>query len=208
MIRLLVALCLVPALALGAEEAKGTSGNPMEGYVPPKVKAQAKDKQEIQGLFKSMQSAAKKGDLEAAAALVDFPVTMVTDNSKGEAKGEVWDREKWMEVMKPFYAEPRPDMKVTHKPEVFMLSDSLAAVHDVSTMTHGDKTITTRSSMLLVRRDGQWRVKTMAEGGWGDVMATRASTEPSPTHGTGSGAAAPPAGPGESTPESTERTTK
>ena len=33
------------------------------------------------------------------------------------------------------------DMKVTHKPNVFLLSDSLASVDDVCTMTHGGKTI-------------------------------------------------------------------
>ena len=40
-------------------------------------------------------AAARTGDLDAAAALIDFPVTMMTDDSKGQAKGEPWDREKW-----------------------------------------------------------------------------------------------------------------
>jgi uncharacterized protein (TIGR02246 family) len=213
MSRLLVALCLVPALALGAEQTQGTAGGPMAGWVPPKVKAEAKDKEEIHALLHAMEAAGKNGDLDAAAGLVDFPVTMITDDSKGEAKGETWDRERWTEVMRPFYAKPMKDLKVTHKPNVFLLSDSLASVNDVATMTHGGKTVTARSSMTLIRREGKWRVKTMAEGGWGDVMAARASTETAPTHGTGSGGtgsgAEPPTEHGTGGPQSPmERTTK
>ena len=220
---LLLALLIVPALALGAEKAAGEGGNPMAGWVPPKVKREAKDKQEIQGLLKAMEAAGRTGDLDAAAALVDFPVTMMTDDSKGEGMGEAWDREKWTQVMAPFYAKPTKDMKVTHKPSTFLLSDSLAVVEDVCTMTQGGKTMTTRTSMFLVRKDGTWRVKSMAEGGWGDTMGpgaqgTAASGAQGPaSQGTGSGAAepapapAPGAGapaPGAGAPAPTERTTK
>lgn len=201
--RSLLALVLAPSLALGAEQAAGAAtADPMAGWVPPKVKSEAKDKQEIQGLIKAMEAAEKTGDLEAAAALVDFPVTMLTDDSRGEGMGEAWDREKWMQVMKPFYAKPMKDMKVTHKPSVFLLSDSLAVVDDVSTMAQGGKTMTTRTSMFLVRRDGTWRVKSMAEGGWGDTMGPNAQGAAAggqgpASQGTGSGASEP-----------TERTTK
>ena len=103
------------------------------------------------------------------------------------------------------------DMKVTHKPNVFLLSDSLATVDDVATMTQGGKSITSRNSMVLLRKDGKWRVKSMAEGGWGDMMnqpqhgtASSGSQGPasegtgssageqSPAQGTGSGAQTPP----------------
>ncbi len=166
---LLLVLTLVPSLALGQEKTAPPSGNPMAGWVPPKVKSEAKDKQEIQALFRAMETASRNGDLDAAAALVDFPVTMITDDSRGEAKGEVWSREQWTQVMKPFYDKPMKDVKVTHKPTIFLLSDSLGSVNDVATFSHGGKPVTTRSSMLVVRRDGTWRVKTMAEGGWGDM---------------------------------------
>jgi stress response protein SCP2 len=63
------------------------------------------------------------------------------------------------------------DAKVVHKPTIFLLTDSLASVTDVYTVTQGGKTITARSAMLLVRRDGKWRAKAMAEGGWGDLPA-------------------------------------
>lgn len=194
--RLLLAMCLVPSLALGAEEppAARTAGpaadpaaDPMGGWVPPKVKNAAKDKQEITALIKAMESAARTGDLDAAVALVDFPVMMMTDDSKGEAMGEPWSREEWLEVMKPFYEQPMKDMKITHKPSIFLVSDSLASVDDVSTMKMGGKTITSRNSMFLIRRDGKWRVKGMAEGGWGDMMAQAPQGAGSATPGTSSG---------------------
>jgi uncharacterized protein (TIGR02246 family) len=216
--RLVIALLLVPALALAAEESSSaTSGDPMAQWVPPKVKNEAKDKQEIQGLFKAMEAASRTGDLDAAVALIDFPVTMITDDSKGEAKGEAWDREQWTQMMKPMYAKPMKDMKVTHKPTIFLLSDSLATVTDVSTMSHGGKSITARSAMTLVRKDGKWRVKTMAEGGWGDMQPPATASEGQGTTSSGStgGVAEPPASKqGErdvqapKQPEPSERTTK
>ena len=172
----------------------------MAGWVPPKVKNEAKDKQEIQALFRSMEAAARTGDLDAAAALVDFPVTMMTDDSKGEATGDAWTREQWTEVMKPFYGKPMKDMKVTHKPTIFLLSDSLASVDDVCTMTQGGKTMTSRNSMFVIRRDGKWRVKAMAEGGWGDMMAaapqgTAGGAQEPASGATSTGSAAPQAEP-------------
>jgi hypothetical protein len=202
--RLLLAVLLVPTLALSAEEkttgasaeekttgasaekTTAASDDPMAGWVPPKVTKAAKDKQEIQAALRSMDVAARTGDLDAAAALVDFPVTMMTDDSKGDAMGEAWSRERWTEVMKPFYDKPMKDMKITHKPNIFLLSDSLASVDDVCTMTQGGKTITSRNSAFFIRRDGKWRVKAMAEGGWGDMMAAGPQGTASTTQGPGS----------------------
>ncbi len=176
--RLALLALLVPAVALAAEEsaaAPETQKDPMAGWVPRKVTKAEQDKKEITALFKAMENAAKAGNLEAAAALVDFPVLMVTDDSKGQASAEPWDREKWTEVMAPFY-KPMPDMKVTHKPTIFLVTDSIASVGDESTMKMGAKTVTTRSTTLLIRRDGKWLVKSMAEGGWGDMMAESSSS--------------------------------
>jgi uncharacterized protein (TIGR02246 family) len=212
--RSLLALLIVPTLVFAAEDAAPgphgpqdtTGSNPMKGYKPPKLTSEAKDRQEIQALLKRMEAAGKKGDLEAAAQLVDFPVMMMTDASSGQAMGEPWDREKWTQVMEPFYEQPMEGMRVTHKPTIFLLSDSLASVQDVATMTmgQGGKPVTVRNSMLLVRKDGQWRVKAMAEGGWGDMMkaseGTAAGSEGTPSEGTGSSGASTPPAPGAGVP--------
>jgi Domain of unknown function (DUF4440) len=162
----LVLLALVvPALA--AEQKPG-QGDPMASWRPPKVRAEQKDKKEILAVFGKMEAAEKRADLEAASALVDFPVLMVTDDSKGEAQAGAWTKEQWTEVMKPFYAKPM-DARMTHKPSVFVVTDSLATATDAWTMTMGGKTTSGRSSTVLVRKGGAWKIKAMMEGGWGDM---------------------------------------
>jgi hypothetical protein len=209
--RIALAVTLVAFAAPGFaadEQAAAPGGDPMAGWVPRKVAREKADVQEILALCKSMQAAERKGDLEAAVALVDFPVLMVTDDAKGEAVASAWDREKWLKVMAPFYKNPQPGMHVTHRPIIFTVTDSLATVGDQWTMTMGGqggatglKKATARSSMIVIRKGGQWRVKSMMEGGWGDSMkempaAASQGTAPS---GTGGGSAPVEGTPGPST---------
>jgi hypothetical protein len=175
----------MPAFAQSDTAAPGD--DPMAGWVPRKVTNERGDKKQIEALFKSMEDAGRKGDLNAAAALVDFPVLMVTDDSKGEGMGDTWSREKWMQVMAPLY-KPMPDMKVSHKPDIFMISDSLASVDDRTTMTMGKKKMTTRSSTLVIRKGGKWLIKSMVEGGWGDSMKENPATASQPTPPSGTSA--------------------
>jgi len=174
----------------GAEPATDSTKDtkdPMAGWVPRKVTKDQQDRKEITALSKAMHAAAQSGDVTAAAALVDFPVLMVTDDSKGEAMADSWTREKWMEVMAPFY-KPMPGVKMSEKPTIFLLTDSLASLDNQWTMTAGNKTTSGRSSMILVRKEGQWRIKSMVEGGWGDMMKEQpgAASLPAEPSGTGS----------------------
>jgi hypothetical protein len=117
---------------------------------------------------------------------------MLTDDSKGEARGGAWTREQWVKEMGPLY-KPMPDMKVSEKPTVFLMTDSLATVTNVATITMGkNKPFTTRNSMLLARVGGEWKVKAMVEGGWGDAMAGAG-------HGDGAAGAMPSAAPSDTT---------
>ena len=186
-VRFLALLCLlVPAAVLGqatsspatpatpepgASPATQEQGDPMAGWTPRKVTpAQEKQgRQQILAVLKKMEQASQKGDLEAAAALVDFPVLMLTDTKAGEGVGGPWSEEQWRKVMEPFYAKPMKDMKVTHAPKVFFLTEALATVEDSWTMTMGKKKVTGRSAMLVMRKGGDWKVKALVEGGWGDM---------------------------------------
>jgi hypothetical protein len=177
LVRTLVLLgVLVPVAVLGqassAPAAPEGAGDPMAGWRPPKKITPAEEKKtkaDINALFKKMEQAGQKGELEAAAALVDFPVLMLTDTKEGDAVGDQWDEQQWREVMTPFYAQPMKDMRVTHSPKVFLVTGALASVDDDWTMTMGKKKTTGRSSMLLVRKAGEWKIKAMVEGGWGDM---------------------------------------
>lgn len=171
-IRCTVALALL-TLSVSAAAAEPAAGqqDPMAGWAPPKVKEEGKGKKEIQAIFKKMEAAGKKGDLDAAAAVIDFPVLMVTDDKKGEAAGESWSKEQWVQVMKPFYSKPM-EGTMKHKPSIFLVSDSLATANVEWTMKEGGKTMTGRNALILIRKGGEWKVKAMMEGGWGDMPAT------------------------------------
>ncbi len=164
-----VLLSLALALPAGAED---PAADPMAAWKPPVVRNEKKARKEIAAFLARMEEAGKKGDLAAAASLVDFPVTMITDDSKGEAGGEAWSREQWEKVMKPFYEKPMPPgMMALAPPTVVLLTDSLASVVSPWTMKMGKKTVRGKSAMLLVRRSGEWKAKAMMEGGWGDMPA-------------------------------------
>lgn len=193
---LILALTSLALPALAAETAQAPPADPMAAWKPPRVTREARDRKEIAALWKEFEQCEKKGDVHAAAALVDFPVLMVTDDSRGQAMGETWSREQWTKVMEPFYKSPNPDMKVTHRPQVFLMSDSLATVNDVVTVTTGPKKMTARNSTLVIRKDGKWLVKAMTEGGWGDVMGPPATASQPPAGGdTGTGSGSSGSGP-------------
>jgi hypothetical protein len=181
-----VALALAASLALApqglAEDPPAAGADPMAAWTPPVVKNDKKDRQEIEALLRKMEADGTRGDIEAAAARIDFPVLMVTDNAKGEGGGEAWSREQWMQVMKPFYAKPMPAGTQTQgKRTIVLVTDSLALVGAGWTMAMGPKKVSGTSGLLLVRKGGEWKAKAMVEGGWGDM----------PMPGTGQGEAIP-----------------
>src|SRR5713101_5006205 len=60
------------------------------------------DQMELKTFFKQWDAVGKKGDVNAMADMIDFPVIMMTDDSKGNFKMEQWNRDQWIGVMKPF----------------------------------------------------------------------------------------------------------
>jgi uncharacterized protein (TIGR02246 family) len=135
------------------------------------------DKKGVDQLFKSMEEAWKKGDVEAVADLVDFPVIMVTDDSKGEEKHLLATREQWVSMMKSMTNMPKDQMpKMSHKHQVTFLSETLAvAIEDTS--VSGKMKAKWKSMSVLTQRDGKWKVKEMAQAGWGDVTPAQTAAE-------------------------------
>ncbi|WP_242345090.1 hypothetical protein [Anaeromyxobacter terrae] len=160
-----------PTTAEPAPSAAAKDQGPMAGWTPRKVTpAQEKQgQQQIMALLKKMEQASQKGELDAAVALVDFPVLMLTDTKAGEGVGGPWNEEQWRKMMEPVYGKPMKGLKMTHSPKIFLVTDALATVDDSWTMTMGKKKTTGRSALLLVRKGGDWKVKAMVEGGWGDM---------------------------------------
>jgi hypothetical protein len=139
------------------------------------------DKKGVDEAFKAMQAAFKAGDINAAADLVDFPVIMLSDDSKGNAVSHNVNREQWVAVMKPMADGMPKDMKMTHKHSTTFLSDTLAVAISDEGMQMGKVKGKWKSLSVLTQKDGKWKFKQMAEAGWGDIplpSAAAANTPP------------------------------
>ncbi len=139
-------------------------------------------KKEVEAFFKQQEEYGKTGNFEAAMATYDFPVYMATDDLKGVPETKEYSREEYAAMMKPFYETMPKDLKVTHKPTVTVLSDSLVMATDEFTMTLGKQKVTGKNAALLVKRDGQWKWKSLIEAGYGGMPAEGASggAQPAP----------------------------
>jgi acyl-CoA-binding protein len=181
MIRTIVAaasLSLVSGLALA--DSTAPAGAPDMSKMGPWTRKPTNEKQtkkEIEAFFKQAEAMEKKGDQPGMLAAIDFPVYMVTDDSKGVPTAEEWNQEKYVAVMKPFWENMPKDSKTTHKWSITVLSDSLAYAGDDFTMSGGGHKMSGRNMSLLFKRDGQWKWKSMAEAGWGSMSSPTASAD-------------------------------
>jgi hypothetical protein len=169
-----LSLCLAAAAhAQSGNAANSTSGMPDMTKMGPgtrMVQHEAADKKAIAAMLKASMDAMDKGDLDASASTIDFPVLMTTDSpSTGEASAVEMSREQWIGVMKPFAGQTPKDVKFTSKHNISMLTDSLAQVVSDYTVTMGGHKMIWKSADLVVKKNGKWLVKAMTEGGWGDM---------------------------------------
>ena len=172
-----LALCALATPAL-AQEKKDTPPAGASAAAPDMSKMgpwsrkptnEARTKKDVDAFFKEEDALMKKRDFDGMLARMDFPVYMLTDDSKGVPMAKLYTREEYVKEMKGFWDNMPKDMKVTHKPTVTVLSDSLVSVTDDFNMQMGGKKMSGRNQAFLVKRDGQWKWKQMAEAGWGDA---------------------------------------
>ncbi|NMO16034.1 hypothetical protein HPC49_01625 [Pyxidicoccus fallax] len=162
--------------------ASGGSGAPMDlskmGPWTRKPTNEARTRKEVEAFIKEEDAIMKRRDFEASLARIDFPMFMATDNSQGMPTSESYDRQRYTQIMKPFFDQTPTDMQVNHNLDITVLSDSLVTYTDNYTMTTKGEKRAGRNAGLLVKREGQWKWKAFIEPGWGD---------PSPTGVGGSG---------------------
>jgi hypothetical protein len=151
------------------------------------------DKKGIDDLYKAFEDAMMKGDVAAAADLCDFPVIMLSDNSKGVAKSFNATREQWLGIFTPMATNRPKDMKMSGKHTPTFLSDTLAVSLEQNSMSVGKVKGKWNAMAVVALVDGKWKFKQMAEAGWGDMPAAQAGTTPG---GAPSMAKAPGAAPG------------
>ena len=160
-----------------SDKGMGAKSSGMGGWTPRKVTHE--DKKGIEAMLTKMDNAWKTSDIAATAAVVDFPVYMVTDDSKGTVYTESWTKEMYMtnmtETMKNMSG--MKDMKVKHNRKYDFITDDIAFVYDDAAMTMGKHTMNVRNSSLVIKKDGKWMIKSMVEGGWGDSVKAKAETK-------------------------------
>ncbi len=162
------------------EDTMNTAGrHGMEGWVPRKIADETRDKMEIEALLQELHAAYRNGDQAAAAARIQFPVLMITDDWKDAAIACYWDRATWMQTTAPLFEHPAPELQRVHRHNIFVISDSLASVEDEQSVMMGKKRVTIRSSSIVIRKDRSLFVQATVEGGWGDTpIAKPAPAEP------------------------------
>lgn len=166
--------CCLFAFAATAEDA------PAAGGFKARHVTKGGDKKGVEELYKACDDAMKKGDMDAMAARVDFPVMMMTDNAAGVPSTVMWEKAQWLESMKKSMAEMPKDMKMAKKTKVTFITDSLAMVEETNDMTMGKVKDKWTSASLVTLKDGKWMVKAMVEGGWGDAMPAPKTAEAAP----------------------------
>src|SRR5215831_6309337 len=120
-----VTLCL--AAPIFAEEVKPGTMPDMKKMGPESrwPKNEKKTKGELSTFYKEWTALWEKGDLNGVADMVDFPVIMMTDDSKGKFGMMQATREQWTAMMAPFVEMMKTvkDLKLTHKETCQVFSD-------------------------------------------------------------------------------------
>ena len=111
----------------------------------------------------------KKGEFDAMIARIDFPVYMATDDASGKPESKPFSKEEYVAMMKPMFEGMPKDMKLTHKPVVKVLSDSIVVFTDDFVMKVGKDTMKGSNGGMLVKVGDQWKWKMMVEAGWGGM---------------------------------------
>jgi hypothetical protein len=179
--------CLLCTPVLAADKAaapeKSASAVDMSKFGPATRKPtnESQTKKEINAFWKEEETLMTKGDWDGLFARLDYPVYMLTDDASGTIETGTYTKEQYVAMMKPMMENMPKDMKMTHKPTITVLSDNMAVVVDEMTMTLGKTRNTTKNTAMLVKKNGSWLWKTMAEAGWGGMG-----------HSTGTGGGAAP----------------
>lgn len=145
-------------------------GMDMSKMGPASRKVTKEDKKGVEELYKSMEAAWQKGDVNAVADNCDFPIVMVTDDSSGKAMATIADRDTFMKMMGGMANMPHDKtMKMSGKQTPHFLSDTLAWVDEDNSMTMGKMKASWHAGSMVTKVGDKWKLKQMAEAGWGDM---------------------------------------
>lgn len=157
-----------PPPAAPAAAPAAPQGPDMTKVGPMSRKVTKEDKKGVSDVYKAWDEAWKKGDANALAELVDFPLIMMSDNSKGEEKHFEASREQFLAMAAGFANMPK-DVKMTAKHTPTFISDSLVVSVNNDSMSMGKIKGSWHSFDVLTLKDGKWKFRQICEAGWGDM---------------------------------------
>jgi len=180
---------LVLSLGLGGvaqaqDKAAAPAGGPDMMKMGPWSRPVGKpDTKGVDELYKAMDEAWKKGDMNAVADNTDFPVIMMSDDSKGTEKHFEATREQFLAMMAPMAGGMPKDVKMTAKHKTTFFSDTLALWDADVSMSMGKMKHKFHSACIVTKVGDKWKVKQMLEAGWGDMPPPAAPKAAMPAKG-------------------------
>lgn len=138
---------------------------PRSAWAPSKITR--RDTRGLDALAREMEHAWQERHLDDAAAVMDFPIVMVTDDGKGLTTSESWTRERWLRVTGDFINALDPAAKLTTRQRTYhFVTDRLATIQEERRWASASRTIRWRTVYVCVLKESGWRVTSIIEGGW------------------------------------------
>ena len=112
-----------------------------------------------------------KNELDRMADMAFFPIIVMTDDSAGNCVTQNWDRDTFKQAMD--LAAQGVDvttLKIQNHRNPTFLSENLAVVVTDAVTTVGETTQQSRYVDIMVKQNGEWKYKSMAQAGWGDML--------------------------------------
>jgi hypothetical protein len=157
---LLTFLVLAPSTALAQGDAVPLQADPAPGTgADPRSIG-------IRVLLQEMECAYRNSDMAAAAALIDFPLVVMTGGSGGPALDVSLGPEQWLEGVEPRFNGP-PGERATRWSTVVVITESVAWIEDDRAAIAQPSSIEgTQRSVIAVRRHGRWLIKALVGPSW------------------------------------------
>ena len=168
--RFLIGLGLLAVLggAEGDKAGEGIANNFIDHTGPwaRRVETNEKDKKEIEDFLSASDALRWASDLEGFMNKVDFPVYVMTDDQGGEILAKQYSKSAFEKAMRPFWVYTPKEWRFKRRPQITMLSLNMASVLDEPTVTAAGKNLSGKVALLLVKKQGTWKWKSMFEPGW------------------------------------------
>ena len=118
---------------------------------------------DIRALFQGLEYAYRSSDLAAAAALIDFPLVVMTTGPDGRALDVSLGPEEWLEAVESLF-NGQPGERMRRALPAVLVTDSLAwVVDDGTTIARPRSTEGDQRPVVVIQKHGKWLIKAIVE---------------------------------------------